>query len=176
MQPIESSARPATRGLGSKLTLAVMVVLLLVAIIFAANENDVIGWLVVIIAGGWLILAVATVMMVRRGAKAVKNQTDRFSAAMAGRSSQTVQVVEEAGDPMRDTKLDHSFKIVEVQVRVINKEFEKGAEADQDMIARALDTIEMTASNARDMIDPDRHEKKKKSNSGNEGPITGEVL
>ncbi len=53
---------------------------------------------------------------------------------------------------MRDLKLDHSFKIVQVQVRVVDEERAKGATANQDTINRALETIAITATNARDMI------------------------
>ena len=55
-------------------------------------------------------------------------------------------------DEVRDLKLDHSFKIVQVQIRVVEQERAKGEAADQDTIAAALETIEITATNARDMI------------------------
>ena len=78
MQSVESgsSAHPSPsssrQGLnwtmkGGGITFGVMVLVLIVALLFAANQNDVIGWLLVIIAGGWLLLAVAVVLGVRRG-------------------------------------------------------------------------------------------------------------
>jgi hypothetical protein len=70
-------------------------------------------------------------------------------------------------EEIRDMKLDHSFKIVQVQVRVVEQERAKGAAADQDTIRRALETIEITATNARDMI---------KSSGGSGEPVTGTII
>ena len=64
-------------------------------------------------------------------------------------------------------KLDHSFKIVQVQVRVVEQERAKGEASDQDTIRRALETIEITATNARDMI---------KSSGGSAEPVTGTII
>lgn len=64
-------------------------------------------------------------------------------------------------------KLDHSFKIVQVQVRVVEQEQAKGGAADQDTIRRALETIEITATNARDMI---------KSADGTDQPVHGTII
>ena len=64
-------------------------------------------------------------------------------------------------------KLDHSFKIVQVQVRVVEQERAKGDAADQDTIRRALETIEITATNARDMI---------KSSGGGDEPVSGTII
>jgi hypothetical protein len=179
---------------GSGVTFAVMVVVLLVALLFAANENDVIGWLLVVISAGWLLLAVLVVLGVRRGAKSVDRRMKDMSASLAPRApeSPTTRLVAEqaAGDPMRDTKLDHSFKIVQVQVRVATEELDKGQTADADMVARALETIHITASNARDMLKdsgagaarPARPASGSARDSGSargqapEGPITGEVI
>lgn len=46
---------------GTSIVFAVMITVLLVALIFAANENDIIGWILVVIAGGWLLLATVVV-------------------------------------------------------------------------------------------------------------------
>ncbi|WFP17340.1 hypothetical protein [Citricoccus muralis] len=181
MQSVESasSSSPASRaaaGLGSKITFAVMITVLLVAIVFAANQNHIIGWLVVAISAGWLILATAVVLFVRRGARAVNNQVKNAQATFAAQQNAQradTASAQPAGDPMRDSKLDHSFKIVEVQTRVVNEELRKGAEADQQMIERALETIAMTSSNARDMINPDRAQQR---NNDSEPPISGDVI
>ena len=69
-------------------------------------------------------------------------------------------------DEVRDLKLDHSFKIVQVQIRVVEEERAKGAAANQDTISRALETIEITATNARDMI----------KSSGSGEPVTGTII
>jgi hypothetical protein len=70
-------------------------------------------------------------------------------------------------DEVRDLKLDHSFKIVQVQVRVVEEERAKGADANQDTIHRALETIEITATNARDMM---------KSSGGSGEPVSGTII
>lgn len=174
MQSIESSTQ--RRGLRlTNVLLLVVVIAFIVAVIFAANQNDVIGWLVVAIAGGWLILSTVSLIMVSKGARAVhktaQNLGSNLAAASAGGS------VVDASDPMRDTKVDHSLKIVEVQKRVISEELAKGADqADVEMIERALDTIEMTASNARDMIDPDRHNKSKPDSDEGPNTISGDII
>ncbi|MDI3331279.1 MAG: hypothetical protein QJR09_11195 [Micrococcus sp.] len=151
---------------GSGITFAVMVVVLLVALLFAANQNDVIGWLLVVISAGWLLLAVLVVRGVRRGAKSVDRRMKDMSASLAPRApeSATTRVAagQAAADPMRDTKLDHSLKIVQVQTRVVTEELDKGGAADSDMIARALETIHITAANARDML--------KEPGAGTDGP------
>ncbi|MFC0581657.1 hypothetical protein [Micrococcoides hystricis] len=148
-----------------------MMVIFLVALIFAASENDLIGWLVVIVAGGWLILAAVVAITVNRGAKAVSNKLKGVQAdALAARQRTGGAPVEVVGetDPVRDMKLDHSFKIVQVQVGVVEGELAKGAEGDQDMINRALETIQITAANARDMIKDD--------DSGTGNTVTGEII
>ena len=174
MQSIESSTR--RRGLRlTNVVLLVVVIAFIVAVIFAANQNDIIGWMVVVIAGGWLILSTASLIMVSRGARAVQRTAQNIGSNIAA-SSARGQVVDTT-DPMRDTKVDHSLKIVEVQKRVISEELAKGQDqADFEMIERALDTIEMTASNARDMIDPDRHNKSKPDTDNGNNTITGDII
>ncbi|GAA4773047.1 hypothetical protein [Citricoccus nitrophenolicus] len=217
MQSVESGSnrqagQPGTgpRGLGwasrsSGITFAVMVVVLLVALLFAANQNDVIGWLLVAISAGWLVLAILVVLGVRRGARSVDRQMKNFSATMAPRvqgqdttpapapgtsgspnspnSSGSSGSTGSAGsaEPMRDTKLDHSFKIVQVQARVVTEELTKGSEADTDMVTRALETIQITSSNARDMLKgpgaaSSPSSPQSKPEPGSEGPISGEVI
>ena len=177
---------------GGGITFGIMVLVLIVALLFAANQNDVIGWLLVIISGGWLLLAIAVVLGVRRGAQSVNRQVKNMTASMAPRTEVHGQS-EPAVDPMRDTKLDHSFKIVQVQTRVIQEELAQGTEADQDMVGRALETIEITAGNARDMIketqrgsqregtaqpdDASSSQQHRGSRAArDEGPIQGEVI
>src|SRR5690625_2382230 len=114
MQSIESSTH--RRGIRlSNVVLLIVVIAFIVAVIFAANQNDIVGWMVVVIAGGWLVLSTASLIMVSRGARAVqrtaKNIGSNIAAASAGGN------VVDASDPMRDTKVDHSLKLVEVQDR-----------------------------------------------------------
>lgn len=172
MQSIESSTHRRSFRL-SNIVLLVVVIAFLVAIIFAANQNDIIGWMVVAISGGWLILSLVSLIMVSRGARAVQQSAQHLGSNIAAASAQGATVVD-ATDPMRDTKVDHSLKIVEVQKRVIAEELAKGKDqADFDMIERALDTIEMTAHNARDMINPNRNAPKPDNGSNT---ITGDVI
>lgn len=159
--------------------LLVLVTAFLVAVIFAANQNDVVGWVVAVIALFWLLLASFVVFSIQKAAKkagAKFNEAQNAFNAAAGRApSRTsadhggTRLVGERGEAeeIRDMKLDHSFKIVQVQVRVVEQERAKGAAADQDTIRRALETIEITATNARDMI---------KSSGGPGDPVAGTII
>ncbi len=130
--------------------MAIMLVVFLVAVVFAANQNDVVGWLVVLVSLGWLLVFTFVVFSVRgaarkagaRIAEAQQNFTRGPGGALPGRG-----VVDEA-TRARDLKLDHSFKIVQVQVAVVRDYLGK----DQGMVDRALETIEITSHNARSMI------------------------
>lgn len=160
----------------SNIVLLVVVIAFIVAVIFAANQNDVIGWMVVAIAGGWLILSAVSLIMVSRGARAMQQTARNLGSNIAAATAGGATVVD-SSDPMRDTKVDHSLKIVEVQKRVITEELAKGAEhADFDMIERALDTIEMTAHNARDMINPNRSAKSAPDTDNGSNTITGDII
>lgn len=171
---------------GGSITFAVMVLVLIVALLFAANQNDVIGWLLVVIAAGWLVLAVLVVLGVRRGARSVSRQVKNMTATMAPRATEVsgTTYAQSQGDPMRDTKLDHSFKIVQVQTRVVTQELAKGEGADTEMVARALETIEITSANARDMIkESTPQDSGSAAGAGStqarpdeDGPLTGEVI
>lgn len=159
--------------------MSVFIIVFLVAVVFAANENDVVGWIVALIAFFWLALASFVVFSIQRAAKKAGakiteaqnafNSAAGFAPSGAGTSHGGTRLVAERSeaDEVRDMKLDHSFKIVQVQVRVVEKEREKGAAADQDTIRRALETIEITAANARDMI---------KSSGGTDEPVSGTVI
>ncbi|GGH90180.1 hypothetical protein GCM10007170_03350 [Arthrobacter liuii] len=159
--------------------LMVLVTAFVVAVIFAANQNDVVGWVVAIIAFFWLALASFVVFSIQRaakkaGAKLTEAQNAFNTAAGLAPSPAAAdhggtRVIYERSevDEVRDLKLDHSFKIVQVQVRVVEDERGKGADADHDTINRALETIAITAANARDMI---------KSSGGSGEPVTGTII
>jgi hypothetical protein len=159
--------------------LMVLVTAFVVAVLFAANQNDVVGWVVAVIAGFWLALAAFVVFSIQRAAKkagakfseaqsAFNTATGRAPAPASADHGGTRVIHERSeADEVRDLKLDHSFKIVQVQVRVVEEERAKGAAANQDTINRALETIEITATNARDMI---------KSSGGSGEPVTGTVI
>ena len=159
--------------------MTVFVIAFVVAVIFAANQNDVVGWVVAVIAGFWLALAAFVVFSIQKAAKkatAKLNEAQNAFNAATGRApssgsadhggTRLVRSRNEA-DEVRDMKLDHSFKIVQVQVRVVEQERAKGAASDQDTIRRALETIEITATNARDMI---------KSSGGADEPVSGTII
>lgn len=173
MEPLGSSSAPAQGKKitinASTLSLAVMVTIFLVAVVFAANQNDVIGWFVVVISLGWLLLSAFLVFGLKRGAAKMTDQLKAATAAAAaahGNGSQPVPVVIDEGTRNRDLKLDHSFKIIQVQTKVVNDYRGQAGEEAAGMVDRALETIEITAANARDMMKP--------SNRGE--PMTGEVI
>ncbi|WP_022873227.1 phage holin family protein [Nesterenkonia alba] len=149
----QEAARNASRR-GTGIVFAVMITVLLVALVFAANENDVIGWIIAVIAGGWLLLAAIVVATFRKGAKKFGDAVDSARADVAARNAESSggTVVVDEDTHSRNLKLDHSFKIVQVQKRVIAEELAKGSEADTEMVDRALETIEITAHNGRDML------------------------
>lgn len=157
----------------------VFIIAFIVAVIFAANQNDVVGWVVAIIAAFWLALASFVVFSIQKAARkagAKLNEAQNAFNAATGRAPSSGSVDQgntrlasghRASDGARDMKLDHSFKIVQVQVRVVEQERAKGAGADHDTIRRALETIEITAANARDMI---------KSGGGSDEPVRGTII
>src|SRR6478672_623447 len=139
MQSLGSSAStsndPTARGRYSMFRISgpgllVFVIAFVVAVIFAANQNDVVGWIVAIIAGFWLALASFVVFSIQKAAKkagARLNEAQNAFNAAAGRAPSSVSTdagstrlvtVRREPDEVRDLKLDHSFKIVQVQVRV----------------------------------------------------------
>ncbi|MBO0596419.1 hypothetical protein I2485_01655 [Nesterenkonia sp. E16_7] len=198
-----SGAQETLRNFGrrtSGISFAVMITVLLVALIFAANQNDVIGWIIAVVAGGWLLLATVLVISVRSGAKKFGQTLDSARADAASRRADTLggTAVVDEDTHARNLKLDHSFKIVQVQKRVITQELAKAEEADLAMVERALDTIEMTAGNGRDMLAEhvgrgsrdagqdsggesgeqrgDQSRRAKKRNNNDDEPITGEIV
>src|SRR6476659_10391555 len=76
MQSLGSSKSSSTPGRGgfsvfriSGPGLMVLVTAFIVAVIFAANQNDVVGWVVAIIAAFWLALAAFVVFSIQRAAR-----------------------------------------------------------------------------------------------------------
>ncbi len=49
--------------------MTVFIIAFLVAVIFAANQNDVVGWVVAVIAACWLALAAFVVFSIQRAPK-----------------------------------------------------------------------------------------------------------
>lgn len=156
-----------------------MITVLLVALLFAANQNDIIGWILVAIAAGWLLLATILVLTFRRGARKFGDAVDSARAGAAAQHSDNsgAAVVVDEDTHARNLKLDHSFKIVQVQVRVIQQEMAKGTDADAEMIDRSLETTESTAHNGRDMLaDLVGREKKSTDTDDDGGTIAGDIV
>ncbi len=161
MQSLGSNERPAGRGVSMRMGsagMAVMLVVFLVAVVFAANQNDVIGWLVVIISLGWLLIFSFVVLSLR---SAARKAAARLQGSGAFGPAGQAPAGPVAADRARDLKLDHSFKIVQVQVGVVREYLGR----DEGMVERALETIEITSHNARSMI-----------KGSNEGPVEGTVV
>ncbi|WP_196810845.1 hypothetical protein [Arthrobacter sp. 35W] len=149
-----STSRPAKfTGLGTVVLAAVF----LVALVFAANNNSVLGWFIAVIALGWLLLSTIVYIGVHKAARFGAEQVRLAQAQMAQATSAAApngagtRLVNDGSDGVRDLKLDHSFKIIQVQAGVITDNLGK----DAAVVARALDTIQITASNGRGMIKKD---------------------
>jgi hypothetical protein len=145
-------------GLGT----IVLAIVFLVALVFAANNSTVLGWVIAIIAFGWLALSTVVYIGVHKAAAFGARQVALAQAQMAQQNSAhapadggTRLVSQDSGsrsaEKARDLKLDHSFKIINVQIGVVNEYLGK----DPEMVARALETINITAANGRGMINPD---------------------
>ncbi|WP_207767437.1 hypothetical protein [Arthrobacter glacialis] len=139
----------------------VLALVFLVALVFAANNSTVLGWIIAAIAFGWLVLSTVVYIGVHKAAAFGARQVALAQAQMAQHNSAnapadggTHLVSDDAGSrsatKARDLKLDHSFKIINVQIGVVNEYLGK----DPEMVARALETIDITAANGRGMINP----------------------
>lgn len=144
-------------GLGT----IVLAIVFLVALVFAANNSTVLGWVIAVIAFGWLLLSTFVYIGVHKAAAFGARQVALAQAQMAQQNSAnapadggTRLVSQDSGsrsaEKARDLKLDHSFKIINVQIGVVNEYLGK----DPEMVARALETINITAANGRGMINP----------------------
>lgn len=144
-------------GLGT----VVLALVFLVAIVLAANNNTVLGWIIAAIALGWLVLSTFVYIGVHKAAAFGARQVALAHAQMAQQNSAnapddggTHVVSEDSGSrsaaKARELKLEHSFKIISVQIGVIDEYLGK----DDAMVARALETIDITARNGRGMINP----------------------
>ena len=160
MQPLGNTAKPERKGLSLRMGsvgMAIMLVVFLVAVVFASNQNDVVGWLVVIVSLGWLLIFSFVVFSLRSAARKAGARINEFNRTAGGGAGTFT-----ADTSARDVKLDHSFKIVQVQVRVVRDNLGQ----DQDMVDRALETIEITSHNARSMM----------KRNDDDGPVEGTVV
>lgn len=168
--PSQPDAMPQPRRGGGirigALGLSVLVLAFLVAVIFAANRNEVIGWIVAVISFGWLVFSVFVFTTVRSAGRKAQERFDRVAEQLGGRAPSmagagTAASEARSVDDVRDLKLDHSFKIIQVQERVVRDNLGK----DHEQVARALETIQITAANAREMLRPD-----------DQAPVAGTVV
>ncbi|MCZ2403045.1 hypothetical protein IV498_07575 [Paenarthrobacter sp. Z7-10] len=142
----------------------VLAAVFLLALVLAANHNDVLGWVIVVVAFGWLVLATFVYIGVYKAAKFGADQvrTAQAHLAAAGSARQGsgapesgagTRLLNDDSGNVRDLKLDHSFKIIQVQAGVLEDGLGHGAAAiDRDKVDRALETIRITAHNGRGMI------------------------
>nr|WP_028281038.1 hypothetical protein [Arthrobacter sp. H5] len=162
MQPLGNTAKPERKGLSLRMGsvgMAIMLVVFLVAVVFASNQNDVVGWLVVIVSLGWLLIFSFVVFSLRSAARKAGARINEFNRTTGGGTGTGTYATDNSA---RDLKLDHSFKIVQVQVRVVRDNLGQ----DQDMVDRALETIEITSHNARSMM----------KRNDDDGPVEGTVV
>ncbi|WP_125611325.1 hypothetical protein [Specibacter cremeus] len=151
-------------GLGTIVLAAVF----LVALVLAANNSTVLGWVIAAIAFGWLVLSTLVYVGVHKAAKFGANQMRMAQAQFAQQASAAnpagTRLVDDGGTRRgddgatraRDMKLDHSFKIIQVQLGVVREYLDREYPGTSPgMVERALETIEITAHNGRDMITPD---------------------
>ncbi|NYE96466.1 hypothetical protein FHU41_002716 [Psychromicrobium silvestre] len=179
----ESTSNRRSPGRWAAVGPIVLAVVFLVALVMAANNNTVLGWFIVVVALAWLVLATLVYVGVHRAARFGADQIRRAQSTL--QKNQQGSTADDGGttlvdsapsDGVRDMKLDHSFKIVQVQARVIAEQLaasEAGGAASaaaKESIERALETIQITAHNGRDMIGVD-----KKEGPGEE-PVTGVVI
>ncbi len=182
--PQTSGKRPGRLAAVGPLILAVV---FLIALVLAANNNTVLGWFIAVIALAWLILATLVYIGVykaaRFGAEQVRRATSGLQQNQQADDAGTRLVAESApADGARDMKLDHSFKIIQVQAGEISKALtaldgSSGAGASWDYIERALETIQITAHNGRDMIGGEsRKPGKSGAGAGPDEPLAGTVV
>lgn len=183
-QAAGKNRRPGWVGAAGPVLLAVV---FLVALVLAANNNTVLGWIIAAIALGWLILATLVYVGVARAARFGADQMRRAQQNLAqqnmtqqGRDN-TRLVDEQLRDGVQDMKLDHSFKIVQVQARVITEQLDAAGEAGldeaaRDMVGRALETIQITSHNARDMLGGQEEERCPEGKGEGGEPISGVVV
>lgn len=154
--PTPSAAQEhRTARWGTVVGLAVLVVIFVVALLQAANENSWLGWILAGIALGWLMLAVWVVLMVRKAARYGRRQVDEAQEHLRGGSGRAPAAARSGASPsMRDEKLSHSFQIVLVQSKVLKREL-AGLPAegvDRENVDRAIETIDITAANGMSML------------------------
>lgn len=162
-RPSRASAAVALVGITA------LVVIFVVALLQAANENSVLGWILAAIALGWLLIAIFVLWMVRKAARYGARQMEQAqqNAQRAfGRAPAAARGTSTPDRSITDQKIEHSFQIIMVQTRLIsaNLPAPDGSGGDREQVDRALDTIAVTASNGMGIV------------QDSSTPMSGEVI
>ncbi|HEV7167535.1 MAG TPA: hypothetical protein VIG41_08600 [Micrococcaceae bacterium] len=184
----DSSNSPRRPGRWAAVGPIVLAVVFLVALVFAANGNDVLGWIIAVIAFGWLALATIVYIGVHKAARFGADQVRQAQAHLARAGGSVAagkgdpggtRLVDGGSDGIRDLKIDHSFKIIQVQAGVIEEALGLMAPEDRETVDRALETIRITAHNGRGMLRPDGAPGPSQPGTpgpDDDGPVTGVVV
>ncbi|WP_237224077.1 hypothetical protein [Rothia nasisuis] len=125
---------------GAAIGMVTLVLLLVWAIIQAANEASALGWILAGIITAWLGIAAYLLGNVNRTLAAQRRAYEQHAVARAEYESN-----------VHTEKLAHSFQICLVQSKVIAEQLEANNDDSRDMIDRALDTINFTAKNGMEL-------------------------
>lgn len=126
--------------IGAGIGMGILVILLVWAILKAAHEESLLGWILAGVITAWLGLAIYLLVSVNRTLTA---QRKAYEAHAEKRAEYEADVHTE--------KLAHSFQICLVQSKVIAEQLEADDANSRDMIDRALDTINFTAKNGMEL-------------------------
>lgn len=153
---------PSTSGRAglwiSLIGIAALLVIFVVALLQAANESSLLGWILAGIAAGWLLIAVFVLWSVRRAARFGARQVEeaqRNAQRAFGRAPAAAQSAPAPDRSITDQKIEHSFQIIMVQTRVIAANMpaaDGSSPGDRAQVDRALDTIAVTASNGMGIV------------------------
>jgi hypothetical protein len=163
---VSTPANGRGRSILGQVAIGAIVVLLFVAVLFAVNQNQVVGWIVAVLIAAWLVFAIVALVVIRRGARAVGKKWDDTNANLAARTSGTTVGIIDEDERNHELKLDHSFKIIQVQHGQVMKYLGQDGDEAADQVNRALETIQITATNARDMINERRKERQSNAVDG----------
>ena len=142
----------------SLIGIAALVVIFVVALLQAANESSLLGWILAGIAAGWLLIAAFVLWSVRKAARFGARQMEeaqRTAQRAFGRAPAATQSAPAPSRSITDQKIEHSFQIIMVQTRVISANLpaaDGSNPGDRAQVDRALDTIAVTASNGMGMV------------------------
>lgn len=142
----------------SLIGIAALVVIFVVALLQAANESSLLGWILAGIAAGWLLIAAFVLWSVRKAARFGARQMEeaqRTAQRAFGRAPAATQSAPAPSRSITDQKIEHSFQIIMVQTRVISANLpaaDGSNPGDRAQVDRALDTIAVTASNGMSMV------------------------